>query len=68
MVFTTEERVWLVEHLFREDDRNTDAEQQRFIKKFPDRHVPHRNTQFVILLISFEKQNQCMMPNVVEQI
>lgn len=44
MVLTTEERVWLIKHLFREGGRYTDAVRQRFAEKFPDKPVPHRNT------------------------
>ena len=43
MVLTTEERVWLVEHAFREGGRYTDVVRQRFAEKFPDKAVPHRN-------------------------
>ena len=39
MVFTTEERVWFVKHVFREGDRYTDVVRQRFTKKFPDKYV-----------------------------
>ena len=42
MVLTTEECVWLVEHVFREGDRYTDLVRQRFAEKFPDKPVPHR--------------------------
>ena len=43
MVLTTEERVWLVEHIFREGDRYTDVVQQWFTEIFPDKPVPHCN-------------------------
>ncbi|XP_076319811.1 uncharacterized protein LOC143230330 [Tachypleus tridentatus] len=43
MVLTTEERVWLVEHVFREAGRHIDVVRQRFAEKFPDTPVPHRN-------------------------
>ena len=42
MVLTTEEDVWLVEHVFREGGRDTDVVRQRFAEKFPDKPVPHR--------------------------
>ena len=44
MVLTTEECVWLVEHVFRERDKYTDVVQQRFTRKFSDKPVPHCNT------------------------
>ena len=43
MVLTTEECVWLIEHVFQEGDRYTDVVQQRFAEKFPDKPVPHHN-------------------------
>ena len=43
MVLTTEERVWLVEHVFRESDRYTDMVRQRFAEKFINKPVLHRN-------------------------
>ena len=43
MVLITEERVWLVENVFREGDRYTNVVRQRFTEKFPDKPVPHRN-------------------------
>ncbi|XP_076373298.1 uncharacterized protein LOC143258180 [Tachypleus tridentatus] len=43
MVLTTEERVWLVEHVFREGVRYTDVVLQRFAEKFSDTPVPHHN-------------------------
>ena len=43
MVLTTEERVWLVEHVFREGGRHTDVVRQRCAEKFPNKPVPHRN-------------------------
>ncbi|XP_076323096.1 uncharacterized protein LOC143232012 isoform X2 [Tachypleus tridentatus] len=43
VVLTTEERVWLVEHVFREGGRYTDVVRQRVAEKFPDTPVPHHN-------------------------
>ena len=43
MVLTTEERVWLVEYIFQEDDIYTDVVRQRFTEKFSYKPVPHRN-------------------------
>ena len=65
MVLTSEERVWLVKHVFQEGDRYTAVVRQRFAEKFPDKPVSHHNA-VVTLLISFKKQDQCMMPNAVE--
>ena len=63
MILTTEDGVWLVEHVFREGDRYTDVVRQQFTKKFRDKLVLlYIATQFLILWISFAKQNQHMMP------
>ena len=43
MVLTNEEREWLVEHVFQNDDIYTDVVRQRFTEKFSDKPVPHRN-------------------------
>ena len=43
MILTTEERVWIIEHVFRESGRYTDVVRQHFSEKFPDTPVPHRN-------------------------
>ena len=43
MVLTTEKRVWLVKHVFREDGRYTDVVRQRFAEKFSDKPVTHHN-------------------------
>lgn len=43
MVLTTEERVWLVKHVFRKGDRYTDVVRERFAEKFPNTPAPHRN-------------------------
>ena len=43
MVLTTEERVWLVKHVFQKGDRYADVAQQQFTEKFPDKSVPHHN-------------------------
>ncbi|MPC19334.1 hypothetical protein E2C01_012247 [Portunus trituberculatus] len=53
MVLTTEERVWLVKHVFREGGRYTDVVRQRFAEKFPDKPVPHRNA--VCNLVKFRE-------------
>jgi hypothetical protein len=42
MVLTIEERVFLVEYVFREGNRYTDLVQEQF-EKFPETPVPHRN-------------------------
>lgn len=43
MVLTTEERLFLAEHVFREGDRYTDLVWQHFDDKFSDKPVPYRN-------------------------
>jgi transposase len=43
MVLSIEERVFLVEYVFREGNRYTNLVQDQFAKKFPDIPVPHRN-------------------------
>jgi hypothetical protein len=43
MVFSIEERVFLVEYVFWEDSRYTDLVQQQFAEKFSETPVPHRN-------------------------
>jgi hypothetical protein len=43
MDLSFEERVFLVEYVFREDSRYTDLIQGRFAEKFPETPVPHRN-------------------------
>jgi transposase len=43
MVLPTEERVFLVEYVFREGTRYTDLVQEQFAEKFPETHVRHRN-------------------------
>jgi hypothetical protein len=43
MVLSTEERVFLVEYVFREGNRYTDLVQEEFAEKFPETPVPHRN-------------------------
>ena len=65
MVLTTEERVWLVEHVFREGGKYTDVVRQRFAENFQI-NLFHIVTQFVTLLISLEKHDQWMMPNAME--
>jgi transposase len=43
MVFLIEERVFLVEHVFRESSRYTDIVQEQFAANFPETPVPHHN-------------------------
>jgi transposase len=43
MVLSIEERVFLVEYVFREDNRYTDLVQEQFAEIFPEIPVPHRN-------------------------
>jgi hypothetical protein len=38
-----EERVFLVEYIFREGNMYTDLEQNQFAKKFPETPLPRRN-------------------------
>jgi hypothetical protein len=42
MVLSIEERVFLVEYVFREDNRYTDLVQEQFAEKFPETPVRHR--------------------------
>jgi len=43
MVLSIEERVFLVEYIFREGKRYTDLVQEQFDEKFPETPEPHRN-------------------------
>jgi transposase len=43
MVLSIEERVFLVEYVFREGNRYTDLVQERFLEKFPETFVLHLN-------------------------
>jgi hypothetical protein len=43
MVLSTEERVFLVEYVFREGNRYTDSVEEQFAEKFSETPVPHRN-------------------------
>jgi hypothetical protein len=43
MVLSIEERVFLVEYVFREGYTYTDLLQDQFSEKFPETPVPHRN-------------------------
>jgi len=43
MVLSIEERVFLVEYVFRVDNRYADLVQEQFAEKFPETPVPHRN-------------------------
>jgi hypothetical protein len=42
-VLIIEERVFLVERVFREANRYTDLVQEQFAEKFPETTVPHPN-------------------------
>jgi transposase len=43
MVLSIEERVFLVECVFRESNRYTDLVQEKYAEKFPETPVPHRS-------------------------
>ena len=43
MLLTTEERIFLVEFVFREGDKYTVRVQERFKEQFPHTKVPHRD-------------------------
>jgi hypothetical protein len=43
MFLSIEERVFLVEYVFREGKRHTDLVQEQFTENFPETPVPHRN-------------------------
>jgi transposase len=43
MVLSIEERVFLVEYVFREGNRYTDLVLEQFAEKFPETPAPHRN-------------------------
>jgi transposase len=43
MVLSIEERVFLVEYVFREGNRYTDLVQEQFAEKFPETDVSHRS-------------------------
>jgi hypothetical protein len=43
IILSIEERVFLVEYVFREGSRYTDLVQEQFAEKFPETPVPHRN-------------------------
>jgi len=58
MVLSIEERVFLVEYVFREGIRYADLKQGQFAGKFPETSVPHRNA-VLDLLRNFVKQAQC---------
>ena len=42
-IFTIEERVWLIENIFRNGSSYTDAMRQLFAEKFSDKFVPDHN-------------------------
>jgi transposase len=43
VVLSIEERVFLVQYVFREGNRYTDLVQEQFAEKFPETPVPHCN-------------------------
>ena len=43
MVLSFEERVFLVEYVFREGNRYTDLVQEKFAENFPETPVPYHN-------------------------
>jgi hypothetical protein len=43
MVLSIEERIFLVEYVFREGNRYTDLVPEQFAEKFPETPVPYRN-------------------------
>jgi hypothetical protein len=43
MVLSIEERVILIEYIFREGNRYADLVQEQSAENFPEIHVPHRN-------------------------
>jgi hypothetical protein len=43
MVLSIEERIFLVEYVFREGNRHTDLVQEQFAEKFPVTPVPNRD-------------------------
>jgi transposase len=43
VVLSIEERVFVVEYVFREGNRYTDLAQEQVAEKFPETAVPHRN-------------------------
>jgi hypothetical protein len=43
MALSIEERVFLVEYVFREGNRYTDLVKEQSAKKFPETPVPYRN-------------------------
>jgi hypothetical protein len=46
MVLSIEERVSLVEYVFREGNRYSDLVQEQFAEKFPETPVPHPNAVY----------------------
>ena len=43
MVLSTEERIFLIEHVFRANGEYTEAVKEKFAEKFPATALPHRN-------------------------
>jgi hypothetical protein len=58
MVLSIEERIFLVECVFREGNRYTDLVQEQFAEKFPEIPVTRRNA-VRRLIEKVEKQAQC---------
>jgi hypothetical protein len=58
MVVSIEERVFLVEYVFREGNRYTDLVQEQFAKN-SQKHLYLIAVQFLDLLRNFVKQAQC---------
>ena len=49
MVLSTEERIFLIEHVFRANGEYTKAVKEKFAKKFPGTALPHRNAVRALL-------------------
>jgi hypothetical protein len=64
MVLQIEERAFLVEYVFREDNRYTDLVQEQFAEKFPETPVPHRDA-FRRLTEKFRETGSVLEPKEV---
>jgi hypothetical protein len=60
MVLSTEERVFLVEYVFREGNRYTDLVQEQFAQKFPETPVPHRNAVSGLIANKIKRVQACI--------
>jgi transposase len=49
VVLSIEERVFLVEYVFREGNRYTDLVQELFVERFPETTVPHRSAVRILI-------------------